>query len=64
MTITDIDVAKARAQTPGCERVLHFNNAGAGLLSRAVIETLTEHLRLESLTGSYEAQVLDRKSVV
>ncbi|MBK8613769.1 MAG: aminotransferase class V-fold PLP-dependent enzyme [Flavobacteriales bacterium] len=56
MTITDIDVAKARAQTPGCERVLHFNNAGAGLLSRAVIETLTEHLRLESLTGSYEAQ--------
>ncbi|MFZ1686352.1 MAG: aminotransferase class V-fold PLP-dependent enzyme [Flavobacteriales bacterium] len=55
MTITDIDVAKARALTPGCEHVLHFNNAGSGLLSRAVLDTVIQHTELEAVMGSYEA---------
>jgi cysteine desulfurase/selenocysteine lyase len=55
MTITDIDVSKARALTPGCERVLHFNNAGCGLMSQPVLDTVIEHTRMEAIMGSYEA---------
>lgn len=55
MTITDIDVSRARALTPGCERVLHFNNAGCGLISQPVLDTVLEHTRLEAVMGSYEA---------
>ncbi|MEO8067857.1 MAG: aminotransferase class V-fold PLP-dependent enzyme [Flavobacteriales bacterium] len=55
MTITDIDVSRARALTPGCEHVLHFNNAGCGLMSQPVLDTVLEHTRMEALMGSYEA---------
>lgn len=55
MTITDIDVPRARALTPGCERVIHFNNAGSGLMPQPVLDTVLEHTRLESRMGSYEA---------
>lgn len=50
-----IDVAQARADTPGCEHRIHLNNAGAGLMSRAVLDAQIEHLRLESSLGGYEA---------
>ena len=55
MTITDIDVSRARALTPGCERVIHFNNAGSGLMPQPVLDTVLEHTRLEAQVGSYEA---------
>ncbi|MEU6857763.1 aminotransferase class V-fold PLP-dependent enzyme [Glycomyces sp. NPDC046736] len=50
-----LDVAALRADTPGCERVVHFNNAGCGLLAAPVRDTMIEHLRLEAEIGGYEA---------
>jgi len=55
MIITDIDVSRARSLTPGCERVVHFNNAGSGLMPQPVLDTVLEHTRLEAQMGSYEA---------
>lgn len=50
-----IDVQQARRDTPGCAHVLHFNNAGAGLMPSVVLEAQLEHLRLEAAIGGYEA---------
>ena len=50
-----IDVASARRHTPGCDYVLHFNNAGAALMPDVVVNRLIEHIHLEAEMGGYEA---------
>jgi selenocysteine lyase/cysteine desulfurase len=55
MNYTPIDLERARRETPGCEHVLHFNNAGASLMPQPVIDTVLDHLQLEARTGGYEA---------
>src|SRR5918995_4921306 len=49
-----IDVERARADTPACERVTHFNHAGASLPPRQVLDAQIEWLRAEAETGGYE----------
>lgn len=50
-----LDVEKARRETPGCAQVLHFNNAGAGLMPQPVLDAVIRHLQLEAQMGAYEA---------
>ena len=51
----EFDVLRARRDTPGCENVLHFNNAGAALMPTQVLDATIGHLRLEAQMGGYEA---------
>src|SRR5690349_1864355 len=50
-----IDLEQVRSETPGCAKRLHFNNAGAALMPRRVVDTVVEHLELELQIGGYEA---------
>lgn len=51
-----IDVARARAETPGASDRIHLNNAGSALMSRSVLDAQVSHLELEARIGGYEAE--------
>lgn len=48
------NLKQVRADTRGCEGVVHFNNAGASLPPRCVTDTVVGYLRSEELRGSSE----------
>ncbi len=56
MTISKTDLTRLRAETPACENILHFNNAGASLMPDPVFNAVTQHLALEREVGGYEAE--------
>ena len=49
------DLRRARRDTPACEELIHFNNAGAALPPQPVLQAVIQHLELESRIGGYEA---------
>jgi selenocysteine lyase/cysteine desulfurase len=59
MTTTSISTSEQlaawRADTPGTAHRNHLNNAGAALMPQPVIDAITDHVRLESEIGGYEA---------
>ena len=49
-----MDIEQIRAETPGTDNVIHFNNAGASLMTSSTYETINEYLHEELLHGGYE----------
>ncbi|MDU0339903.1 aminotransferase class V-fold PLP-dependent enzyme [Bosea rubneri] len=55
--MSGLDIEQLRAATPGCATSVHFNHAGASLMSGATLAAVTEQLRREALHGPHEASV-------
>src|SRR5581483_6083212 len=51
----DAMVRQWRADTPGCDHVIHLNNAGSGLMPQPVLTAMTDHLQREANFGGYES---------
>jgi selenocysteine lyase/cysteine desulfurase len=49
------DIARWRSETPGSDRLVHLNNAGAALVPEMVRDAVLGHLALEQELGGYEA---------
>lgn len=61
-----IDKNKIYQDTPGKKNVIHFNNAGAALMPKCVIDAQIAHINLEASIGGYEAlaQMSDKSDQV
>ncbi len=61
---SDIDIDKARADTPTCRNLVHFNNAGSSLMPTPVFDSVIRHLQLEQEIGGYEAHAQVMEDIV
>jgi cysteine desulfurase / selenocysteine lyase len=58
-----IDVERARADTPGCEHVVHLDNAGSSLPAKPVLDAVISHLELEARIGGYAAHAQNGEAI-
>ncbi|MFX0091948.1 MAG: aminotransferase class V-fold PLP-dependent enzyme [Candidatus Hodarchaeota archaeon] len=61
--VSTFDVQKARLETPACQKIIHFNNAGASLMPEPVLNTLINYLKLEAELGGYEAAAKEKDRI-
>lgn len=54
-SISLASIEALRDDTCGCAMVAHFNNAGAALMPKPVLDVMTRYLQKEALMGGYEA---------
>jgi len=52
-----LDIEKIRRDTPSCERIIHFNNAGCSLIPESVYARITAYLTQEQDFGGYETEL-------
>ncbi|MEO6286488.1 MAG: aminotransferase class V-fold PLP-dependent enzyme [Dyadobacter sp.] len=57
------EIAKLRSETRGVQNVIHFNNAGSGLMPDIVTQVQLDHIALEANIGGYEASALRAEAV-
>jgi len=63
LSLADLSLADLRADTPGCAHRVHFNNAGAALMPKPVVDAVHAHIDLEAEIGGYEADAQVRDSL-
>lgn len=49
-----LNINQIRQETPACQHLIHFNNAGASLNPNSVIQTIKDYLDEEAQVGGYE----------
>jgi selenocysteine lyase/cysteine desulfurase len=49
-----MNIAQLRKDTPGSENLIHFNNAGASLMPKPVVDAIRNYLTEEEYKGGYE----------
>ncbi len=49
-----LNIHQIRQDTPACQNLIHFNNAGASLNSQPVIQKIKDYLDEEAQVGGYE----------
>lgn len=50
----EFPVTRLRAETPGCQSVIHFGNAGCSLHPQPVLDAVTRYIQEEAIYGGYE----------
>lgn len=58
-----LNLTTLRADTPGVQHIIHFNNAGASLMPQPVIDAITNHITLEAQLGGYEAAEIRKEAI-
>ncbi len=58
-----IDLSAVRQDSPACENLVHFNNAGCALSPVCVTDAVIRHLKLEQEIGGYEAAAAEARQL-
>lgn len=58
-----MDINEIRKDTPGTQRLLHFNNAGASLPTRQTMEAIQDYLHREAMTGGYRFMAEEAEAI-